>query len=135
LENMKNDGLRMVPGQVDAWMDCGNKDVTVETNGRILDFVKNEETLVAPDAVLENATIHEPCFIGSGAKIVNATIGPYVSVGANSTVENSTLRDCIIGANTSIMNITLHNSMIGQHAHIDGSFQSLSLGDYSRLEG
>jgi glucose-1-phosphate thymidylyltransferase len=58
-----------------------------------------------------------------------------VSIGANSTVENSTLRDCIIGANTSMMNITLHNSMIGQHAHIDGSFQSLSLGDYSRLEG
>jgi glucose-1-phosphate thymidylyltransferase len=135
LENMKNDGLRMVPGQVDAWMDCGNKDVTVETNGRILDFVKKEETLVAADAVLENATILEPCFIGSGAKIVHATVGPYVSIGANSTVENSTLRDCIIGANTTIMNITLQNSMIGQHAHIDGSFQSLSLGDYSRLEG
>jgi glucose-1-phosphate thymidylyltransferase len=50
-------------------------------------------------------------------------------------VENSTLRDCIIGANTTIMNITLQNSMIGQHAHIDGRFQSLSLGDYSRLEG
>jgi glucose-1-phosphate thymidylyltransferase len=125
----------MVPGQVDAWMDCGNKDVTVETNGRILDFVKNEETLVSADAVLENATIIEPCFIGSGAKIVGSTVGPYVSIGAGSTVTNSTLTDCIIGENTEIMHITLKNSMIGQHAHINGAFQSLSLGDYSRLEG
>jgi glucose-1-phosphate thymidylyltransferase len=100
-----------------------------------LDFVKNEETLVAADAIVENSTIVEPCYIGPGAKIVGSTVGPYVSIGANSTVENSTLRDCIIGSHTAIMNITLHNSMIGQHAHIDGSFRALSLGDYSRLEG
>jgi len=32
LENMKVKGMKFVPGQVDEWMDCGNKNVTVETN-------------------------------------------------------------------------------------------------------
>src|SRR5690606_22252703 len=34
LENMKQKGLRFVPGKVDEWMDCGNKNVTVDTNNR-----------------------------------------------------------------------------------------------------
>jgi len=135
LENMKNDGLRFVPGTVDAWMDCGNKDVTVETNGRILQFVQHEEELVSPQAELINATVIPPCFIGPGAKIVNSTVGPHVSIGARSTVTDSTLTDCIVGEDSQLKRITLRNSMIGRHAMLDGQFVSLSLGDYSRLEG
>lgn len=135
LENMKNDGLRFVPGTVDAWMDCGNKDVTVETNGRILQFVQHEEQLVSPDAELVNATVVPPCFIGAGARIVNSTVGPHVSIGARTTVTNSTLVDCIVGEDSQLANLNLRNSMIGRHAVLDGQFVSLSLGDYSRLEG
>jgi glucose-1-phosphate thymidylyltransferase len=29
-------GMKFVPGKVDEWMDCGNKNVTVETNSRML---------------------------------------------------------------------------------------------------
>ena len=135
LENMKNAGLRFVPGTVDAWMDCGNKDVTVETNGRILDFVQFDEELVSPNAELVNARIIPPCFIGPGAKIVNSSVGPHVSIGARSTVTDSTLTDCIVGEDSQLQRITLRNSMIGRHAVLDGQFVSLSLGDYSRLEG
>ena len=42
LENMKQKGLKFVPGQVDEWMDCGNKEITVETNGRVLQFAHQE---------------------------------------------------------------------------------------------
>lgn len=38
LENMKVKGMKFVPGKVDEWMDCGNKNVTVETNARLLGF-------------------------------------------------------------------------------------------------
>jgi glucose-1-phosphate thymidylyltransferase len=116
-------------------MDCGNKDVTVETNGRILEFVQHEEQLVSPQAKLVNATVVPPCFIGPGAKIVNSTVGPHVSIGARSTVTDSTLTDCIVGEDSHLTRITLRNSMIGRHAVLDGQFVSLSLGDYSRLEG
>jgi glucose-1-phosphate thymidylyltransferase len=31
--------MKFVPGKVEEWMDCGNKkNVTVETNSRMLDF-------------------------------------------------------------------------------------------------
>jgi hypothetical protein len=45
------------------------------------------------------------------------------------------LTDCIVGEDSSLTRITLRNSMIGRHAVLDGQFVSLSLGDYSRLEG
>ena len=135
LQSMADDGLRFVPGRVDAWMDCGNKDVTVETNGRILEFVQHQEQLVSPDAFVENSQIIPPCFIGPGARIVNSTVGPHVSIGARSTLTDSVLADCIVGEDSSLTRITLRNSMIGRHAVLDGQFVSLSLGDYSRLEG
>ncbi len=82
-----------------------------------------------------NATVVPPCFIGAGARIVNSTVGPHVSIGARTTVAHSTLVDCIVGEDSQLANLNLRNSMIGRHAALDGQFVSLSLGDYSRLEG
>src|SRR5690606_40529019 len=42
IKAMKENGAIFVPGQVDEWMDCGNKDVTVETNGRMLKFLHGD---------------------------------------------------------------------------------------------
>lgn len=42
LENMKQKGTRFVPGKVDEWLDCGNKDATVHTNQRVLENHKKE---------------------------------------------------------------------------------------------
>lgn len=62
LENMKLKGLRFVPGKVDEWMDCGNKNVTVETNSRLLGFLyQDQEDLVSSEAKIENSTIIQPC--------------------------------------------------------------------------
>jgi len=36
LRNMMKKGFRFVPGTVDDWMDCGNKQALVETNSRYL---------------------------------------------------------------------------------------------------
>ncbi len=40
---MMQDGKRFVPGEVDAWMDCGNPNITVETNKSMLDYLAEEE--------------------------------------------------------------------------------------------
>ena len=42
LENMKQKGMKFVPGKVDEWMDCGNKNVTVETNTKMLGFLHQD---------------------------------------------------------------------------------------------
>ena len=90
LENMKQKGLKFVPGQVSEWMDCGNKEITIDTNSKVLKFSKEEgEALVSKDVILENSEIIEPCYIGANVVLKNSTIGPNVSLGDDSVVENS----------------------------------------------
>ena len=134
LENMKQKGAKFVPGQVDEWMDCGNKDITVETNGRILQLsVAEGNNIISESVKLESANIIEPCYIGENVVLRNATIGPNVSLGDNSIVENSVIKNSLIQTNATILNAKLDNAMIGNHAYFDGNFTSISIGDYSIL--
>lgn len=134
LENMKQKGAQFVPGQVDEWMDCGNKEICVETNGRILQFAKEEgQNLVASNVTLENSQIIEPCYVGDNVKLVNTTIGPNVSIGTDCVVEDSTIKNSLIQNNTKIKNAKLDNAMIGNNVEYNGEFTSISIGDYSKL--
>lgn len=135
LENMKAKGLKFVPGTVNEWMDCGNKDVTVETNGRMLNFLRDEEKLISDDVVLENSEIIEPCYIGPGVVLRNSKVGPHVSVGKGTVIEDSTINTTIIQEDSEVKHMNLTNSMIGNKAVLNGQFKSISLGDYCRLEG
>ncbi len=134
LENMKQKGLRFVPGKVEEWMDCGNKNVTVETNSRMLGFLKADgENLTSSNFTNENSSIIAPCFIGEGVVLKNSTIGPNVSVGNGTIIENSEIKNSLIQTNSSIKNAKLDNAMIGNFAKYDGNFTSVSIGDYSEL--
>lgn len=134
LENMKQKGLRFVPGKVEEWMDCGNKNVTVETNSRMLGFLKeDEENLISSTFVNENSSIIEPCFIGENVVLKNTSIGPNVSVGNGTVIENSEIKNSLIQTHSSIKNAKLDNAMIGNFAKYDGNFTSVSIGDYSEL--
>lgn len=135
LENMKQKGMKFVPGKVDEWMDCGNKNVTVDTNSRMLGFLHTDgEKMVADSAALENSTIIDPCYIAEGVVIKNSTVGPNVSIGKNTTVENTVIKNSLVQNHSKIKNANLDNAMIGSHAIFDGNFTSISIGDYSVLE-
>lgn len=134
LENMKQKGLQFVPGTVSDWMDCGNKDITVETNSRVLQFAHQEgENMVSDNISLKNSEIIEPCYIGDNVILVNATVGPNVSLGDNCVVENATIENSLIQTNTKISNAKLNKAMIGNNAIFNGNFSSVSIGDYSEL--
>ena len=135
IKRMMADGKKFVTGQVDEWMDCGNKDVTVETNQRMLGFLKkDDESLIANSVKQENANIIEPCFIGENVVLKNTTVGPYVSIGNNTVIEDSTVKNSLIQNNTNIKNANLDNAMIGNHVKYNGNFETISIGDYSVLE-
>ena len=134
LEAMRLKGAKLQPGTVDHWMDCGNKDATVDTNSRMLGFLDGMPELRGEKVTLENSTITEPCYIGEGAVIRNSKIGPGVSVGANTTVENCTITNTIIQTESIVKDIDLDNSMIGNKAEVSGKFKTLSVGDFSKLE-
>lgn len=131
LRNMTNKGMRFEPGEVSDWMDCGNKNATVETNGRILGYIAKKEQLVANNAQLENAVVIEPCYIGEGAVIRNSVVGPRVSVGAGTVIENSRVSDSIVQTNSVVKNTVMEHSMVGHFAHFEGQALNLSISDYS----
>lgn len=135
IKRMMAKGMKFVPGEVDEWMDCGNKDVTVDTNNRMLNFLQQDgENLVSPDVKLENATIIPPCYIGEDVYLINTTVGPNVSLGKGCHVMDSTIKNSLIQTHAHIKNANLDNAMIGNHASFDGKFTSISIGDYSVLE-
>ena len=136
IKGMMVKGKLFKTGQVDEWMDCGNKAVTVETNTRMLGFLQADgnEQMIAPSVKKNNTKIIEPCFIGEHVVLNNATIGPNVSIGDNCTIENSTITNSLIQTHTIIKNADLNEAMIGNHVFYDGHFKKVSIGDYSVLE-
>lgn len=135
IKQMMAKGMKFVPGEVDEWMDCGNKDVTVDTNNRMLNFLHNDGIhLVDYDVKQENSTIIPPCYIGEDVVLINATVGPNVSLGKGCHVIDSTIKNSLIQTHAHIKNAHLDNAMIGNHVSFDGKFTSISIGDYSVLE-
>ena len=134
LDNMLNKGLAFITNDVKEWLDCGNKNATVNTNQRILDIKKYKEVLRGKDVQIENSTIVEPCYIARGVNIENSKIGPYVSIGENTIIKDSVISNTIIQTNTSLLKVITSNSMIGSNAIVEGTTQEMSLGDYSEIK-
>lgn len=136
IKRMMADGKVFKTGTVDEWMDCGNKNVTLETNTRMLGFLKADgvEQMIANSVKNNNSKIIEPCYIGENVILENTTIGPNVSVGNDCVIENSTVKNSLIQNHTNIKNANLDHAMIGNHVNYDGDFKAISIGDYSILE-
>lgn len=133
LENMKNKGTKFVPGQVLEWLDCGNKDATVNTNKRYLEYIK-DQNLISPTAQIVNTIIKEPVFIGENVRLNNTVIGPHVSIGKNTVIENSIINNSIIQENTTIHSANLTDSMLGNFVKYSGVAQNVSVGDYNSIK-
>ena len=130
---MKAKGTKFTPGKVTEWLDCGNKDATVYTNSRILEFIKEKETLIHPSVKNQNSKIIEPCFIGEGVQLIDAVVGPHASIGANTIIQKSAVKNCIIQTNSKIINAELSNSMVGNYAEYTGKSNDASISDYSTI--
>jgi len=133
LENMKQKGICFTPGKVTEWLDCGNKDATVYTNQRVLEFDKGLPRLKGKNITTENSLIIEPCFIGDDVVIKNCIIGPHVSIGAGSKLQNSLINNSIIQSQTKLSNTVISNSMIGEGAVVVGKSMDLSMSDFTTL--
>ncbi|WP_377084314.1 sugar phosphate nucleotidyltransferase [Riemerella anatipestifer] len=134
LENLRQKGAKFSLGKVNDWMDCGNKNATVETNSKILQYEKDEMSSFPSSAKIENSLIIPPCFIGENVVIKNSKIGPNVSLGNNTEVVNSNIDNSLIQEKTLINHGNLSNSMIGNSAKYFGVSREISLGDYSVLD-
>lgn len=130
LENLKKKGLKFKIGTVDEWLDCGNKDITVESNSRYLGFLSDED-LIDGTAKILNSEIIQPVYIGENSVVKNSKIGPNVSIGSDCEVTNSLVSESLIQNNSKLEDVNFTNSMIGNFVKLIGEPKSVSLGDYS----
>ncbi|MCH2235333.1 MAG: NTP transferase domain-containing protein [Crocinitomicaceae bacterium] len=133
LKNLTKKGTRFKTGKVSEWLDCGNKNVTVHTNQRVLEFDKDQD-IVSDDVSLDNAVIIPPCYIGKNVRLKNSIVGPHVSLGAGTMVTDSVITNSIVQNNAVINNSVLQDSMIGNHAKILSHGKVISIGDYTTIE-
>jgi glucose-1-phosphate thymidylyltransferase len=134
LENMKNKGTRFIPGKISEWLDCGNKDATVYTNQRYLEYIKDQPDLVSPSAQANNSVIIPPVYLGENVVLNNAVVGPHVSIGNGTQVSDSVISNSIVQENTVIKTANITNSMLGSFVTYQGTSVDLSLGDYNTLK-
>jgi glucose-1-phosphate thymidylyltransferase len=114
-------------------MDCGNKNATIHTNKRILEYHKNDK-LIFDTAIIENSIIIPPCFIGDGAIVKNSIVGPHVSIGAKTTVDKTIISNSIVQRYASIKSIILTNSMIGNNSKVADVTVEINVGDYTEID-
>ncbi len=136
IKQMMKKGKVFKTGEVDEWMDCGHKAVTVETNSRMLGFLHQDgdESMIAKTVKMTNSKIIEPCYIGENVILNNTIVGPNVSIGNDCTLENITVKNSLIQTQNILKNANLDQAMIGNHVYFDGNFKTISIGDYSVLE-
>lgn len=125
MENMKAKGSRFFKGEVIEWLDCGNKDATVYTNQRVLEFLKNENN-VSAQASIENSTIIAPCYIEENVVIKNSVVGPHVSISKGTLIESSVIKNSIIQSKSIVKNKLIAGSMIGNNAKIEEGLTTIA---------
>ena len=133
LRNMVSKGAEFLPGAVQDWMDCGNKDAMVDTNTKYLNYNANKDW-IDPSVKIHDSVIIPPCYIGSGVVLKNSVVGPGVSIGDDAVIESSVVKHSIILPAAGLHHANVSNSMIGTHARYYRKPEELSLGDYSVIK-
>ncbi len=131
MEHMLTNGVKFYTGQVEEWLDCGNKDNSIYTNQRMLEIKKDKEHLTSASAVVTNSVIIEPCYIGPGVKVANSVVGPHVSLERGVQISDSRITNSIIMAESVVKNAQITASIIGKNVTYMDKPKELSLGDYS----
>jgi len=133
LENMKKKGTKFKPGQVTEWLDCGNKNATVYTNQRVLEFDKGKNSLKGKNISSTNSIIIEPSFIGDNVQLINSIVGPHASIGDNCKIDQSIIQNTIVQHSANISKANIHNSMLGIGSIVSGQAIDVSISDYTQI--
>lgn len=127
---MIEQGARFKSRAAATWLDTGKPETTLITHRYLLEHGADNSYSTPHPGV----TIIPPVFIHPEAVVERSVIGPYVSVASKARVTDSIVRDTLIdeGAELSAMMVT--ESIIGRDVRMQGTFQSLNIGDTSSID-
>jgi glucose-1-phosphate thymidylyltransferase len=122
MENMKQKGARFKAGSVDVWMDCGNKNAMVDTNTKVLGFLKTPtKGLVSPAEEREQrgdrALLHRR---ERDAGEQHRRSERFHRERGNAVITGSVVKNSILRGSTRVQDCVMDNSMIGERAMREG---------------
>lgn len=126
LQIMLEEGAEMTTFPVSNWFDCGKAETVLATNRALL--ARKSRTVVAPGSI-----IREPVYIGDNVTLSDSIIGPNASIAEGCVIEQSIVQDSIINRNSTVRTAMLRNSLLGENSLVEGTFQSLNLGDSAQI--
>lgn len=132
LQSLQDKGVKFRPGEIDAWLDCGNKDALLTANTDVLQHLP-ENALRNGEQKIINSVIIEPCFIDNGVEISNSVIGPYVSIGRNTTINRSVVSNSILQQGVVMQNVICDATMAGSFAELHQNPKNWSVGDFTKI--
>ncbi|MFQ5569532.1 MAG: sugar phosphate nucleotidyltransferase, partial [Rhodothermales bacterium] len=124
------EGALFKTATVNEWLDCGTIESLMDTTMYLLAHEPGAER----QGEVHNSVIHEPVFIGPGAKVTDSVVGPNVSIEAGVRLSGSVVRDSILFAHACVENAVLVHSLVGAHAEVRGRARRVNVGDHSVLD-
>ena len=131
LENLRSQNIKILPFEIDQWLDFGTPDNLLQSHSIILHQQSPQNINKFKD--YKNTIIHPPCYFAPDVVIKNSEIGPNVSIGPGSVILDSRIKNTIIQSNTTIKKASLINSIIGSFVEYSPNKQTLNIGDYSKF--
>ncbi len=127
LQQLLENGEKIIPFNIDGWYDCGKPETLLSTNQHLLMNAKNHYAI--PTVI----TI-PPVYISPKAVVQNSIIGPNTSISEDCKILNCIISNSIINNMAQVQNVLLESSIIGTNAIVDGKFRRVNIGDSSELE-
>lgn len=128
LQNLLDDGLGFSSQIVDDWMDCGNKNILLQTTAKVLESLPADK-----QKNYSNNIFIEPVYIGKNVKLNNSVIGPNVTIEDNSVIDSSIIKNSMVLSNACIETVVINNSIIGNFSSLKFNYKEFSLGDYDEV--
>jgi glucose-1-phosphate thymidylyltransferase len=127
VEVMVEEGAKFRTFPVEVWEDTGTWDAVLHANRHLLRSMDkhSDPYMVGTSLVLP------PSYIAEGASVVNSVIGPFAAISDGASVRDSIVKNSVISPNADVSNSMLFGSLLGERARVEGTFDSVNLGDDS----
>jgi glucose-1-phosphate thymidylyltransferase len=127
IQVMIDEGAKFRTFPVQVWEDTGTWDAVLHANRYLLRGQdRHKEAYTAGSSI-----VLPPSFIAQDAVVENSVIGPFASISEGATVRDSIVKNSIISPKATVSNSMLFGSLIGDRAHVEGSFDTVNIGDDS----
>ena len=129
MDDLLKANLVFTTATVTEWLDCGTIPALMDTTWFYLQ--KEQDSL--RQGTVENCVIHEPVYVGPGARVSDSVLGPNVSIERDARVEGSVLRNTIVMPAAQVKGAVLDESIVGANASVSLPPSKLNVGDHSEV--